>query len=446
MMRTLIRNLYRQRAYLKRIDEAYDRLKMVESLNPVDFASLASETREQFLQFCIRQVPYYREIAENQGVASIYDWSKLPILTKDIIRARAKDLVAEGVNFQWVRKNTSGGSTGEPVTFLQDDGYQVDMCAMKRVYDSWTGYNYGGSKVILWGSERDLLVGREHWKTHFTRWLQNEHWINAFKMTEESMSAAVETINRCKPVQILAYVEAISTLCKFIKRNGLRVHSPRGIMTSAGTLYPGIRQEIMETFDAPVFNRYGSRELGDMGSEYAENSGLLVHPTIHYLEIVREDGSLCNAGETGRIIVSCFTNRAMPLLRYDVGDIGAMKPGSMSGVPAYQALESVKGRVTDTFITPDGARIHGEFFTHLLYHKGWVQKFRFHQREDSSIDIYVVLVPQFKLGDLQIQCEDIDGQIRKVLGVDCVLRWNPVDDLPPHKNGKFRYVISDMLQ
>lgn len=445
-MRNLIRNLYGQRAYLRRIERAYQRLKSVELLSEADVASLAEETRVQFLQFCIRHVPYYRGLAAKLDIGGFEDWTKLPILTKDIIRGHEKELRSEGYSSLWIRKNTSGGSTGEPVTFLQDDAYQVDMCAMKRVYDAWTGYHYGESKVILWGSERDLLEGREHWKTHFARWMQHEHWINAFRMTEESMAAAVELINKSKPVQILAYVEAISTLCKYIKTNNLSVHSPKAIMTSAGTLYPEIRKEISETFNAPVYNRYGSREVGDMGSEYAAGSGLLVHPSVHYLEVVREDGSLCQPGEPGRILVSCFTNRVMPLLRYDVGDVGVMHPVRALGMPAYQSLESVKGRVTDNFITSEGARIHGEFFTHLLYHRDWVQKFRFHQRADTSIDIYVVLTPHMKLTDVQEQCEQIESQIQQVMGEVCPLRWSALNKLESHGNGKYRYVISDMPQ
>lgn len=445
-MRTLIRKLYGQRAYLRRIDRAYHRLKDVEVMSEEDVAFLAQETRGEFLQFCIRNVPYYRGLAAKLEIDGLDDWAKLPILTKDIIRENAEDLRSEGYSSLWIRKNTSGGSTGEPVVFLQDDAYQVDMCATKRVYDSWTDYQYGESKVILWGSERDLLVGREHWKTHFARWMQNEHWINAFRMTEESMAASVDLINQRKPVQILAYVEAISTLCKFIRRNNLLVHSPKAIMTSAGTLYPEIREEISETFNAPVYNRYGSREVGDMGSEYAAGSGLLVHPSVHYLEVVREDGSHCQPGEPGRILVSCFTNRVMPLLRYDVGDIGVMHPDGLPGMPAYQNLESVKGRVTDNFITSEGARIHGEFFTHLLYHRDWVQKFRFHQRADTSIDIYVVLTPHMKLIDLQEQCEQIESQIRQVMGDACELRWSALNELDSHENGKYRYVISDMPQ
>lgn len=415
-------------------------------LGSKEVEGLAEETRSAFLQFCIEHVPFYRDAANREGVHNLNDWLKLPILTKDLIRAHSKELRSEGHASLWVRQNTSGGSTGEPVTFLQDDTYQVEMCAMKRVYDSWTGFQYGQPKVILWGSERDLLEGREHWRTHFARWMQNEHWINAFKMTEASMAATVDLINKRKPVQILAYVEAISTLCKFIKKNRLKVYAPHGIMTSAGTLYPEIRKEISETFQAPVYNRYGSREVGDMGSECSDDSGLLVHPMIHHLEIVRDDGSPCEAGEPGRILVSCMTNRTMPLLRYDVGDVGVLKAETHDDVPAFQSLESVKGRVTDNFINLEGARIHGEFFTHLLYHCDWVHKFRFHQRADTSIDIYVVLAPQIKLIDLKKECESIDQEIRKVMGEGCLLRWSSVRELESHANGKYRYVISDTQQ
>lgn len=444
-MRAVLRNLRDRRGVFQRINSAYLNLREVDQYAPVQLDEYIQKQRLELLTHCGATIPYYREAFRSRGIRGLSDWRKIPILTKTIIRAHADDLQDREGGYGWVRRNTSGGSTGEPVEFLQDDEYQIQMCAMKRVYDEWSGYHYGEPKVIIWGSERDILEGGEHWKVRFARWLQNETWINAFRMTDASMHHAIKDINRRKPVQVLAYVEAISTLCKFIRKHNLKVHSPVGIMTSAGTLYPEIKKEIEEVFQAPVFNRYGSRELGDIACDRSATSGLRVHPGTHYVEILRDDGEPCEIGEPGRMIVSCFTNRVMPLLRYEIGDVGVLGPASRDGVCAFQALQEIKGRETDTFISLGGDKIHGEYFTHLLYHRSWLTQFRFHQKRDHSVEILVVLADGVRRAQFTVECDDVVAKIKQAMGADCEVSWSEVSHLPPHQNGKFRYVISDVI-
>lgn len=444
-MRNLLRKLRDRRGVLRRIRSACSDFEGIERYTAEAMAEYLKAQQVDVLRHCLDRIPYYQTALRQASVVSIDDWLKIPILTKTVLREHAESMVDSVGTYGWIRKNTSGGSTGEPVEFLQDDSYQVKMCAMKRIYDSWTGYAYGDPKVIIWGSERDILEGGEHWRVRVARWLQNESWVNAFQMSEAAMHAAILEINKKKPVQILAYVEAISTLCKFIRKHNLKVHAPQGIMTSAGTLYPEIKQEIEEVFQAPVFNRYGSRELGDIACSRSDTAGLLVHPATHYVEVVRDDDSLCEVGEPGRIIVTCFTNRVMPLLRYEVGDIGVMGEVPQVDRPQFQVLRQVKGRVSDTFIAPDGSKVHGEFFTHLLYHKPWVKQFQFHQKSDGSIEIMVVLNAEVEDARLRAHCAEVDGKIYVLMGKSCLINWKLVDEIPPHRNGKFRYVISDFL-
>ena len=444
-MKTFLRKLRDQRGVLRRIHVACSDFEGIRQDSVPAMEKFLKAQQAEILDHCLGSIPYYQAALKQAGVSGVDDWRKIPILTKSILREHAERMVDSVSEYGWVRKNTSGGSTGEPVEFLQDDSYQVKMCAMKRIYDSWTGYAYGDPKVIIWGSERDILEGGEHWRVSVARWLQNESWVNAFQMSEEAMHAAIFEINKRKPTQILAYVEAISTLCKFIRKHNLKVHSPVGIMTSAGTLYPEIKQEIEETFQAPVFNRYGSRELGDIACSRSDTEGLLVHPGTHFVEIVRDDDSPCDVGESGRIIVTCFTNRVMPLLRYEVGDVGVIGEAPGVGVPQFQVLQEVKGRVSDTFTASGGAKVHGEFFTHLLYHKPWVQQFRFHQKSDGSIEILVVLADGLEDVVLRGYCEEVDRKIHVLMGESCLINWKLVDEIPSHKNGKFRYVISDVM-
>jgi len=111
----------------------------------------------------------------------------------------------------------------------------------------------------LWGSQRDLLEGSESTVVRLRNWLYNRVEINAFTMTRENMARYVEQINVCHPRWIEAYAQPMAELARFIKEKGMVVYSPKCILTSAGTLYPEMRELIGEIFGSPVFNRYGQQ-------------------------------------------------------------------------------------------------------------------------------------------------------------------------------------------
>ncbi len=139
-----------------------------------------------------------------------------------------------------------------------------------------------------------------------------------------------------------------------------------------------MRSRMEESFRCEVFDRYGSRETGDMAGECDEHRGLHVLPWTCHLEVLDGQDEPVGPGEEGEIVVTGFTNRAMPLIRYRIGD-RARVPAERSVCPCgrdTQMLASITGRTVDMFLGPDGAMVDGEYFTHLLYFRGWLRQFQ----------------------------------------------------------------------
>jgi phenylacetate-CoA ligase len=256
----------------------------------------------------------------------------------------------------------------------------------------------------------------------------------------------IQKINSVKPVQILSYVESIYQLAKFAEDENIEVYSPRAVMTTAGTLYDNMRETISRVFDAPVFNRYGSREVGDIACECESHEGLHVSAPTHYVEILRPDGTPTDPGEVGEIVVTLLTNYAMPLIRYRIGDLGAWAESECSCGRAWPLLKEVKGRVSDTFVTEDGGELHGEFFTHLFYGEKWVKKFQVVQESLLKVKVFVIPSKYSELNDegVQIKVENIKDRITSVIGEGCQVEVSFVKNIPRDDSGKYRYVISNV--
>ena len=382
---------------------------------------------ENLLLFAWKNVSYYHEILQNAGVVvnkKVYleNFKKVPILTKDIIRHERKNLYSWDHKKHGSYKNTSGGSTGEPVEFLQDKRYNDWNIANKIHIKRLGGQDIGERELRLWGSERDILEGKEKLSIRVRNWLYNRRELNAFRMSELDMERFVKTWNDFKPTWVETYVQSIYELTRFIQQKKLSIHSPHGIVTSAGVLYPEVEKLLRKVFACPVYNRYGSREAGDIACSDQSGQGLRLSIWNQYIEVV-----------DGKIYVTTLNNLSMPLVRYEIGDMAIQ--GKHWGY-----IQNVKGRTINFFKNKKGELIDGEYFTHLFYLKDWINNFQVIQKELDIIEINIVLNKNKNKEDIK----KIDRKIKIVMGDNCRIRWNFIDKIYPTKSGKYLYTISEI--
>lgn len=422
--------------------------------SPEDVRELQRSRLRELLAHAHENVPYYAAILRESGVVDgcgridLDAFDRIPLLDKPTIRQNFERLKSNDLDRRkWVF-NTSGGSTGEPVRLIQDGTYWDWKIAVKLLYDRWTGYEVGAPKVVVWGSERDLFRGREKFVVRAGRWLKREVWLNTYRMTTASMRSYIERINRLRPVQILSYVESAYELARFAEAEGISVHSPRAIMTSAGTLLPHMRETIERVFRAPVFNRYGSREVGDPACECEEHRGLHVSALTHYLEILRPDGTHAAPGEVGEVVVTLLTNYAMPLIRYRIGDMAAWASHQCACGRGFPLLERVVGR-TNSIIQTKSQRLDSAAVTALLYYRddsrtqvfGAFSKYQIVQKSEDLIHIRVVVEePTVWAEEKRI----VLAKMKKALGEDVEIQIEEVEEIPPSPSGKYAYVISEL--
>jgi phenylacetate-CoA ligase len=400
----------------------------------------------QLLEHCQRSVPYYREIIARLGNSFHEDpeeyLKNIPILTKEIIQKHFDELKSNDLKLRRSYYNTSGGSTGEPVRFIQDWEFADRSGAITLLISKLLGREIGECEVYLWGSERDIIKGHEKWQARLVNKLTNSIFINAFRMTQDTMRSAIALLNAKKPKLIVAYAEAIYELARFAEREKLGIIPQKAIITSAGTLYPFMREKIEKVFQCKVYNRYGSREVSIIACERPGCEGLWVAPWGNYIEVVDSQGNRVPDGTSGEILVTSLTNFAMPLIRYKIGDLGELSDEKITTNNGYgQVLKNVLGRTVDAFITNNGCLIDGEYFTHLLYFKDWIRKFQVIQKSYSLIVFRIVLSDtNFEKCELGVIAE----KAKLVIGNDCEIDFEFVDEIPASGSGKFRYTICEI--
>ncbi len=447
LRRTLLKFIYQHKH--KNLVAYGQLLKQWEQFSLADSKQLQMKHLNELLLHAVEHVPYYKNLFsknlwDKDGLINMDAFKQLPVLEKSSLNQSFEQLKSNGSDRQTWKHNATGGSTGEPARFMQDINYAEWNAATKMFYDGWTGYELGCKKVVIWGAERDIKGGL---LKKFRQYLYNKMIINAYQLKSEEMLSYVRGLNRAKPTQVLGYASCLYDFARYIDQKKLTIYSPKAIMSSAEVLYPHMRELIERVFQAPVFNRYGSREMGDMACECTQHNGLHISMPTHYVEVIREDGKEALPGEMGHIVVTGLTNYAMPLIRYRTGDLGMWAENSCDCGCAWPLLQSIVGRAPDALSTAKGDRVHAYYFNQLFFVESeqiWIKKFQVVQEDYDQIYIYVTFHPEDKstLADYAERTNAINVRIRKVMGEQCQISWVKVDEIPPAPSGKHCYVYS----
>ena len=194
-------------------------------------------------------------------------------------------------------------------------------------------------------------------------------------------------------------------------------------------------------FGAPVYDRYGSREVLSISMQCPQG-GHHLYADVNIVEFAPVDEI---GGSLSAIVVTPLDNEAMPLFRYRGGDEANPIDGACPCGRALPLMSGCRGRVCNNFITPDGRIVNGTYFLYYFYYQEGFQAYQFHQTTPSHIDLYVV--PDGRLSKerrdyLERSCrkirEDFDSQFDVTLHI--------VDEIPRRPGGKQLYILSDVLK
>jgi phenylacetate-CoA ligase len=215
----------------------------------------------------------------------------------------------------------------------------------------------GERVAAVWGNPEYLKRG---WRGRLRNaLLDRATYLDTLKMDEAAMDRFARSLERRPPSLLFGHAHSLYLFADFVRGRGSPHFRPNGIIATAMVLHDFERRLIEEVFARPVTNRYGCEELSLIACECERHEGLHINADGHYVEILRADGSPCGPGEVGRVVVTDLLNHAMPLLRYEVGDMAAWSPRTCSCGRGLPLVEKIEGRVADYVVTPRGEWISG---------------------------------------------------------------------------------------
>jgi phenylacetate-CoA ligase len=375
------------------------------------------------------------------GKINLSNFSRIPLLTKEIIRKEGTNLYSKDYKNRKPYENTSGGSTGEPVCFMQDKEYDQWNIATKLYFFDMLGKKLGEGEIKFWGSDRDILEGNLTTRDRLINFIYNRKFFNSYRLGHEHIHQLIDLNNRFKPIGYWSYMESAFELAKYLNEHNVEFCPPKVVVSTIGPLTEEVKETIEMGMGCRVYNQYGSREVGVVACQCKEQKGLHTFPWYNYVEILDEKDQPVENGE-GRIVVTTLHNFSMPLIRYDIGDIavaGGYK--CLCGRSSF-ILEKVLGRTLGYFKKSDFSLVHSHFLVQALFFMDWIKRFQIIQDRLGHVLIKVQLLENKEAPE-----KDLDDIIRKtkvLMGDDCQVDFEFVDDISRTQSGKFLYTICNV--
>jgi len=389
----------------------------------------------KLLKHAYENVPYYTKLFNSSNlkpkdIHSISDLVKIPFLTKDIIKLNIKDLKAINYPESKFELLSTGGSTGQPLTFYIERGVALSkLIAYAKLQMDWRNCSFFDKCVSITGDDfpfKFQLFGRNL-------------VISSFFINDKYLPIIIKKIQKFKPKQILGYPSAITKIAIYMKKNNLEgFPSLEVIVCHAETLSDWQQDFLKKMFNCQIYNQYGLREYAALGCTCKHSNYFHMFPEFGIVELIGKDGKpVTKEGETGEIVGTGFYTYIFPFIRYRTGDLGIYTLKKCKCGRNYPLLEKIEGRIQEFLVSKTNQLFSLIGFYGLVVKSSFnVKECQLYQDTPGEVVINIVKGENYSEIDTKVILENF----QKKLGDEFLLSIDFVDHIPLTNRGKFKFL------
>ncbi|MEO6696300.1 MAG: phenylacetate--CoA ligase family protein [Ignavibacteria bacterium] len=418
------------------LQKAENELKRIQSLSKEDFKKWHVEKRWEAVKYHFANNEFYRNKVGNKLPDR---WDDLPVLVKSDYQGSEKKLISDGIENKNIYRGYTSGSSGHPFSYAKDKFSHAMTWAL--IKDRYRYYNLSldSKQARFYGiplEKKDYIIEKTK------DLLSNRVRFPVFDLSDQMLEIFLEKFRRIKFDYVYGYTNSIVLFARFlIKKKILLKDVCPTLKLCIGTsenCTDDDKKIINKAFGVQAINEYGTSEVDLIAFEDMEGNWKLSEENI-YIEILDDNGDQLITGGEGRIVLTALHNKAMPFIRYEIGDKAEIKPGS-------DKIEIIKllGGVNDIIMLPSGKKSSGVTFYFItrdvLESSGILREFIIRQTDIDKFIFDVVSDEDIKEEDKKL----IQQKMDKYLEPGLSFRVNRVSKIERTKAGKMKHFHSHL--
>jgi phenylacetate-CoA ligase len=391
-------------------------------------------------------VPFYHDKMRQAGlhpedIATVEDLPKLPVVSKDEIRAQDPAyLISSLKNRDALKIVRTTGSSGTPFLVFID-----------AAEDAWRKAIYMRANIFCGQRPRDrwVVITAPH---HFgdTTGIQRQLRLYAQQVVSIflDVDAQIDFIRQAKADILDGYSSTLTTVAKRVDRQGIEGITPRLLFGNAEIIDRPSRRYLEQVFDAIYCDQYGCAELDRTAWQCPARVGYHMDLDSVITEVVDDDGEPVSIGEPGNVVFTSLFNYAMPLLRYSVGDVACLSDDDCSCGVTFPMMDRIEGRADAFPMLPDGSVVSPLIFTAAMMRYEYFDHIRNYRFVQTKPDRFLVHLEKEddRVADTLLAESLIRDLRAKIAGgsPDVEFHVQFVDQIPQDSTGKRQSVSSQL--
>lgn len=390
------------------------------------------------LNFARQNIPYYIKFDELENLQDF------PVVNKQTYLSDYEAFCTpiEKIPFQKGKLHIqkTSGSTGIPFKIPQDTRCRLRRIAIIKAENEKIGFHSFEPMMHLravshyWNDRRDFIYQRN----------LNIWYVDNSNLNEEKIRKIVNTVNSCRIKVIRGYMTSLDIITRYMEDNQLEFRHKVIFISVGELLQEWLRKRVVDYLHCDIISQYGNEENGIFGQSDINSSGRYINLNGAgcVVEILKLDSDEpVSQGELGRIIITDFTNYAMPMIRYDIGDLAA--PCEFYPDGTVKSIDNLSGRITDRIYRTDGDPI--DFYNSIpvdIFLNPQINQFQFIQQAEKK---YLMRI-SFKHDEVKKKEVSYIEELKKILGADARIRIEWSKELPILNSGKRKIIINEWKQ
>ena len=422
-----------------KIDEAKAALAKIQARNDDDFKTYIEQKKQAIILYHLEHNSFYKALGNS---ITVNDWNSVPVITKRHLQQPIEQRLSDDFTTKNVYLNKTSGSSGDPFIFAKDKWCHAMTWAQIMNRFAWYGIDFNSSRQArFYGIPLDK---KGYYKERLKDWFSNRFRFSIFDLSDAAFETTLAKFKTDKFDFINGYTSPIVQFAKYLKQKNIVLNticpSLKVCIVTSEMLFEDDKTLMETQFGVPVVNEYGASEL-DLIAFQNTNDDWQVNNETLYVEILDDNGNVLPLGKEGRIVITSLYNKAHPLIRYDVGDIGILSQKSTLRKPI---LKKLIGRTNDVAILPSGKKAAGLTFYYItksvIENDGNVSEFVIEQLELDLFIIQYVSKEMLSKAQKAVITTEMERYLEPGIKVD----FNRVSQLKRTKAGKLKQFISKL--